>query len=68
MWADCFEVFVNLEKVDYIAFGMEQDGQLPTCYVYFTGRPEPLKLHASTVEEMIEYFSELTVGERVSDE
>lgn len=68
MWVDCFEVFVNLDKVDYIAFGMEANGELPTCYVYFTGCSEPLKLHAATVEEMMDYFAEVTTGGRQQDE
>ena len=62
MWLDCFEVFVNMEKVDYISFDLENN--IPTAYLYFTGRTQPLKLQNDSLEDMVSYFSKWTVGEK----
>lgn len=64
MWVDCWEVLVNLDKVDYISFGYEKD-EMPTAYVYFTGREEPLLFHAEDIVELQNYFSVWTLGKEV---
>ena len=65
MWIDCYEVFVNMDKVDYISFGVEDcDGEeVPTAYLYLTNRLDPLKLHSESLEGMVKYFAKCTVGE-----
>jgi len=62
MWIDCYEVFVNFDKIDYISFDYEEE-EGPTAYLYFTGRSQPLKLHTDSLEEMVSYFAKCTVGE-----
>lgn len=61
MWINCEEVLLDVDKVDYIAFGYEEveEFDVPTAYVYFTGREEPLLLHAGDFEELQGYFHTL---------
>ena len=59
-WVDFYEVFVDISKLDYISFDLEEN--VPTAYLYFTNRYQPLKLHADSLEEMVNYFAKHTVG------
>jgi hypothetical protein len=61
MWIDCYQVFVNMDRVDYISFAYEDEQ--PTAYLYIIGRTEPVKLHSDDLEEMVKYFAKWTVGE-----
>jgi hypothetical protein len=61
MWLDCYEAFVNMDKLDYVSFEFE-DESTPTAYLYFSGRVQPLKLQADTLEEIVNYFAKWTVN------
>lgn len=51
MWLDCFDVFVNIDKLEFITF--EEDG---VANLYFTGRAEPLQCFAPDIEELKTFF------------
>jgi hypothetical protein len=67
MWIDCWETLVNLERVDYISFDFE-DEEIPTAYVYFAGREEPLLFHAEDMAELQNYFSVHTIGREMNEQ
>jgi len=71
MWVDCWQVLVNLDKVDYISFDYEvsEDGdEIPTAYVYFTGREEPVLFHADNIDELQNYFAVWTLGRELDEQ
>ena len=71
MWIDCWQVLVNLDKVDYISFDYEDDDEgeeVPTAYVYFAGREEPLLFHTESMDELQNYFANWTLGHDLNEE